>query len=240
MIRNLQAVGLALIAVFAFSAMAASAASAANDVFTSSSGEATDLTGKSKTPTFTLGQEVLFKCETGIYRGTFEREEVTALTVHPTYEENCVSFETFPTTVDTDGCDLILNGDTDANDHASAQIECTEGKEITITVFETAAHVNLLLTISIPPQTIRGFAYDTIEVNNHNALTITATAEEELEGACEGEFCFLVGEEIAGIGYDDDVTTTGWKDTGAFTRDPETHTWTGNHGDLLDFTDHEE
>ena len=244
MTRNLKALGLALLAVFALSAVAASAASAANDVFTSSAA-ATDLTGHSEEPAFEIPEGAGVKCETATYAGTVEGEEVEEVTVHPVYEGNCLTAETFPTTVDTHGCDFILTGDTDANGHASAHIACTSGKEITVTVFESNAHENLLLTIHIPSQTVRGIAYDTIESGGHNALTVTATVEEEIESSCSDGgtgFCFLVGGvgPLAPANYTDDVTTTGWLDTGNFTQDSETHTWSGSHGEQVDITDHEE
>lgn len=241
MIRNLKMLGLALVAVFALSATVASAASAANDLFTSSSpNEKTDLTGESTLPTFTsAGVPVV--CNTGTYRGTIEGAAVGAVTVHPVYETNCLTGGTFPTTVDTQGCDYLLTGDTDANGHATAHIECTSG-EIKITVFGDEAHTELLMTIGVPPQTVRGIHYDTTTVNGHNALTVTATVEEEVESSCTGEFCFLVGGEgaLEPADYTDDVTTTGWEDTGSFTRNSTTHEWSGSHGSQVNITDSEE
>ena len=239
MTRNLKALGLALLAVFALSAVAASAASAANDVFTSSS-EKTDLTGESAFPVFTSAG-VSVECEKGTYAGTVASEAMAEVPVHPVYEGNCLTAETFPTTVDTHGCDFILTGDTDANGHASAHIACTSGKEITITVFETLAHNSPpLLTIHIPSQTVRGIAYDTIEAGGHNALTVTTTVQEGIESTCTGEFCFLVGGEgaLAPASYEDDVTTTGWEDTGNFVRCTD-HQWGGSHGEQVDITDSE-
>ena len=238
MTRNLKALGLALLAVFALSAVAASAASAATDVFTSSV-EKTDITGHSTNKSkFTAGGTPV-KCETATYSGTTKSKEVSEVTVHPVYE-GCIAAETFPATVDTHGCDYRLTGDT-VEGHASAHIECTSGA-IKITVFETAAHENLLMTISVPPQTVRGIAYDTKEDEaGHKYLTVTSTVEGEIESTCEGEFCFLVGGEgeLEPASYDDDVTTTGWKDEGTFTRDETTHTWSGTHGAQVNITDHE-
>ena len=243
MTRNLKALGLALLAVFALSAVAASAASAANDVFTSTAAT-TDLTGHSNNPELTLGEkgkEEGVVCETGTYSGKIEGKKVAAATVHPVYEGTCLAFGIFHATVNTDGCDFVLTGDTDANGHASAHIECTNEGEITIAVYETAAEENTLLTLHIPPQTVRGTASDTIEVNGHDALTVTSTVEKQIHGTCTGEFCFLVGgEEFTEASYYDDVTTTGWEDTGEFTRNSTTHVWSGSHGTQVDITDHEE
>ena len=239
MTYRLKTLGFALLAVFALSATAASAASAANDLFTSSV-EKTDLTGESTLPTFTFAG-VAVDCETGTYRGTIEANAVEEVTVHPVYEGNCILGGTFPMTINTEGCDLLLTGDTDAGGHASAHIECTSG-EIKITVFGDEAHTELLMTIGVPPQTVRGIHYDTTTVNGHNALTVTATVEEEVESSCTGEFCFLVGGEgaLEPADYTDDVTTTGWEDTGNFTRNSTTHEWSGSHGSQVNITDSEE
>ena len=147
----------------------------------------------------------------------------------------------FPATVDTQGCDFLLTGDT-VNGHASAHIECTNGDEIKVTVFFDEAHTELKATIHIPPQTVRGIAYDTTTVGGHNALTVTATVEEEVESTCTGEFCFLLGGEgaLPPASYEDDVTTTGWEDTGNFTRNSTTHEWSGSHGSQVNITDSEE
>ena len=240
MTRNLKALGLALLAVFALSAVAASAASAANDVFTSSV-EKTDLTGESAAPAFEIPGGAAIECSTGTYRGTIASNKVSEVTVHPVYEGNCLTAKTFPTTVDTAGCDYKLTGNTDANGHASAHIECTSGS-IKVTVFETVAHTKLLMTISVPPQEVRGIHYDTTTVGGKEALRVTATVEEEVESTCTGEFCFLVGGEgeLPAANYTDNVLTTGWEDTGEFTRNSVTHVWSGSHGSQVDITDDEE
>src|SRR6185437_3974454 len=70
MTRNLKAVGLALVAVFAMSAMAASLASA-TDLFTSTTANET-ITGVGENHVFeiTVGEGVALECTTASFHGT--------------------------------------------------------------------------------------------------------------------------------------------------------------------------
>jgi hypothetical protein len=138
MTRNLKALGLALIAIFAFGAVAASAASAETlDHFTSEK-EKTILTGEQ------VGTEVdnVFgvkvaaslgvHCKKATYAGTTASVGVTAVTVVPTYFE--CSSNLGPATVTNDRCAFVLTGTTDKHTKLT---EPTEGK------VETHATVHL-------------------------------------------------------------------------------------------------
>ncbi len=133
MIRNLKALGLALVAVFALSAMVASAASAAEGVITSETGEdvtltATD-TGEPENNRLTVGENWV-QCPDSSYTGhavrthaeTTENEEHKFLTsgvddevtVTPHYKQtvggpgttpNCDATGGFSATVTMNGCD---------------------------------------------------------------------------------------------------------------------------------------
>jgi hypothetical protein len=147
MTRNLKALGLALIAIFAFSAVAASAASAegtdvATDHFTSEKAT-TILTGAQ----VGLEAENVFgikavsslgvHCKNATYNGTVTGAAVTAATVVPTYFE--CSSNLGAATVTNDRCAFILTGTTDKHGpltpgdsgektHATVHLECSHEK----------------------------------------------------------------------------------------------------------------
>ncbi len=80
MIRNLKALGLALVAVLAMSAMAASAASANNDVFTVGNGKPSALlTGVGHTDVFKITpNNKFFECTLSKFAGTVLNNATTA------------------------------------------------------------------------------------------------------------------------------------------------------------------
>jgi len=135
MIRNLKALGLALMAMLVMAAVAASAASA--DDFTSESSPVT-LTGKQ-----TGGGDVFtstagtVKCKEKKYTATGVATPTTAVTVTPSYpaktvggELNCTAFG-FPAEVHTNGCTFRFT--VGATTTGGLEIICPEGKEITAT-----------------------------------------------------------------------------------------------------------
>jgi hypothetical protein len=236
MTTDLKAFGLALVAALALGAAAAPAASATNHTFTSTSANGlTDLTGHSENPTFHVAGS--FGCETGTYTGTVEGNDVNEITAHPVYEGNC-HVGSLEANVTTDGCDYRLLAETDVNGHADAYLECTDGHQIEIHLPEIG------VTLNIPEQgPLTGVHYDNLntdteEVFNYEEgaeLTVTWTIENQIEYNCSGALCFLVeggGEGTEGS-YTDDVTVTGWEDTGNFSQDGETHEWSGTHGDQV-------
>ena len=135
MIRNLKALGLALLAVFAMSAVAASGAMAQEQTTIESDGSFT-LTGTDHEEVphgfaFQEGEENEVECH-GHYEGEATgggplSSPATSVTVHPTYT-NCTFAKTFPATVTTDGCDydLALGKTTVAEEEAevSASVTC--------------------------------------------------------------------------------------------------------------------
>jgi len=150
MIRNLKALGLALVAVFAMSAVAASAASA------STQGEFT-----TPEPVNLIGTEEgeqeenrltafggFVQCPGSIYTGHKYNvtphepvpNEVTTITLTPHYnQESCVGNANIPATVETNGCDYVLHlhettGVNPGEYNATVDISC----EITVKLWFTA------------------------------------------------------------------------------------------------------
>jgi len=156
MIRNLKALGLALVAVFALSAVAATAASAQGKL--TSDGPVTLKGGE-----IVSGNDILkalgieVKCPGSTvtahaYNTTphgLISSGATTLTVTPLYKQtdalgkiNCKAAG-LPTTVDMNGCDYVVHigATTGVADTYSGTIDivCPVGSEITLTVFTTEA-----------------------------------------------------------------------------------------------------
>jgi hypothetical protein len=147
MTRNLKALGLALLAVFALGAVMASAASAEGtdvktDHFTSTSGnEKTILTGEQ---VGTEAENVFgvkavsalgVHCKKATYGGTVVGNSVIEVTVVPTYFE--CSSNLGAATVTNDRCAFVLTGTTDEHPntagtkeeiHATVHLECSHEK----------------------------------------------------------------------------------------------------------------
>jgi hypothetical protein len=156
MIRNLKALGLALVMVFTLSAVAASAASAQQG-FLTSDGPVTlvaEETGVAANAFTAFG----FRSECPGSTGTGHKYNVTPHTPIPSgattftltshlkqANHNCRVFPgNFPTTADFNGCDYVTHiGETSGGGagtyRGSTDLVCPEGQEITFTVFTTIA-----------------------------------------------------------------------------------------------------
>lgn len=170
MIRNIKVLGLALVAVFAFSAVAASAASAANGTLTSTgpvtldgteiAGQLNALTEDGKTvecPGSTI---------TGHKYNVTPHELIPSgaqtITLTPDYNQaTCVAIEpgvTRKATVTQNGCDYVLhleetNGETDTYS-SKVDIVCAAGQSILVHVYFSSSNENLeVCTITVGPQT---------------------------------------------------------------------------------------
>src|SRR3982750_3566586 len=118
MTRNLKALGLALVAVFAMTAVLSSAAQAQIKVTTGVSpawltGEAVNHTGiaSAKTHTFTLTGGQVLTCTEPKFHATVKNGD-TSITIVPTYN-NCdakIGVEVFKTTVTMNDCDYVFHG----------------------------------------------------------------------------------------------------------------------------------
>jgi hypothetical protein len=153
MIRNLKALGLALVAILAMSAVAASAASAQGKLTSDGSvtlrGSITPATQNPETNALTAFGAVTH-CENVLYTGHKLTETphkilpvpATQVTITPHYG-TCRSEAfgiSFPTTVDMNGCDYQFNlgattGGVAHTYGVSAFVKCPAGADIVVTVF---------------------------------------------------------------------------------------------------------
>lgn len=201
--RNLKALGLALVAVFAMSAVAASAASAKYDTFRTQNGETVTPTVSSISASqrFKIeGAEEESNCKEISATGSL-LDKTTDVTVAPTYS-NCTATRngsTVAATVETTGCEYTFTGETNASEHAEVHILCETGKSIHIKV--TALK---LQCFTIPPQTVGGIHYINTGTTPNRDIDIKATAtgiKTEKGGAC--------GEGEAKAEYTGEVTVKG-------------------------------
>ncbi len=143
MARNLKALGLALMAVFALSAVAASAASAQQGVLTSDGPVTLDMTetGAGQNATTMFGEKI--ECQGTIYTGHQYNVTphipiavpTTLFTVTPHYNNaNCTSFPgPRKATITMNGCDFVFHiGNTVGADRyaLTADIVCPAGQKI--------------------------------------------------------------------------------------------------------------
>jgi hypothetical protein len=183
MIRNLKALGLALVAVFAMSAMAASAAQAETADFSAAEYPAHIDGVTDGITTFTLGGLTL-TCEA---EGTGElKEESPELTATLTFH-TChvvVLGVTFPITVDMNECHYLFTAGTYAPTetngvgaaHGTVHITCPEGKQIEITIFKAGgAHTpeNIRCTIDAAPQTPTEGVVDYFNETTESVMAVT-------------------------------------------------------------------
>lgn len=206
MTRNLKALGLALMAVFAMSAIGAQAASA--DLFTSEE-EKTVLTGnETNEHRFTIWGGFT-TCKEAFFEGTVEGKEKPEATVHPEYGECEDSFGS-ELTVDTEGCFYKLGTET-VEGHAPVTIECLEGHSITLRSVNTGCH------ITVHEQgPLYGVTYKdgTNPATGKEDVTVTATVEGihyTTNIICQ--FGGLTGTDTDGF-YEGAVTVDGFKDEG--------------------------
>jgi hypothetical protein len=166
MIRNLKALGLALVAVFAMSAVAASAASAATPGEFTSTGKVTVTGSGAETFGFEAGQA--FTCATSDH--TIMPEKVTpwgflnpgtgltTLTDQAHYS-GClvqVGAQVLPATVTTNGCDFLLHlGETTVGTTeygATTDVVCSANETMEIHLYEKEPDVTSICTYKIPAQ----------------------------------------------------------------------------------------
>lgn len=141
MIRNLKALGLALIAVLAMGALVAGNASAAGERFHSEK-ELTILTGENETGNIHVFKSgsLEIKCTTAKFAGTSKGVSAgandfvaTTVTVHPTYTGCSDNIFGGTDTVDTAGCNYVFSSETNATKHLPTEISCTTGTAIKVT-----------------------------------------------------------------------------------------------------------
>jgi len=199
MIRNLKALGLALVALVALSAVAAGSASAAGERFHSEV-EPTIITGTStNTHVFSAGGANV-ECTSATFNGTSTLKTEATQTVHPTYS-GC-TFIGEPATVDTTGCNYVFGSET-VGGKLPAEIECTTGYSIKVTT------PGCTLTFAAQKNT------GGLTVTNEGAGSTRDTKTVSETGATfskSGPLCFLVSGTTGT--YKGTTTVKGFKDEG--------------------------
>lgn len=227
MIRNLKALGLALGAILALGALSAASASAQGERFHADE-ENVILTGESANPTLGVGS-VSITCATGTYEGTEAGEQTTeggphghswtstTITVHPKYDD-CEIFGFVDATVTTDGCDFVLTShlvDTTENEeHAEVEVECTDGKQITIAASGCTVKIGSGGSGDVPENTLgHGVVYENLDESEPTTVTVDSTVTE-IPYTSSGLLCGFFGIPSSGHNgiYIDDVVVEGTED----------------------------
>jgi hypothetical protein len=210
MIRNLKALGLALVAVFAMMAMAAQGAQGEEGAdFTPASFPTTiDITNES---TFTWAVPGLPTQTCAEVSGHAILEdaspELTATEIQFATCHVVTLGITFPVTVDMNGCHYLFTAHTytpkategDGAADGDVHIVCPEDREKTITVFKAGSsghpEADLRCTIHVPPQT-PGPATDVTYLNENTEGKMAITAQfHELEAQMTVTESTICGKE---------------------------------------------
>jgi hypothetical protein len=213
MIRNLKALGLTLVAVFAMSAMVASAASASvitSDGAVTLKGTETGVAGSNSLSAF--GQTL--QCPGSTYTGhkvnvtphVLVPSGATETTITPTYV-NCVDQESRPLTVDMNGCDYVFKDATNVSAGTYSilvDIVCPVNKSIEVT--------GGVCTLKVGAQTNKaGFHLTNTGSGTSDDVDLTGEIKTIKASACGG----LLNTE-AGI-QKSDVTVKGFNSAGVET-----------------------
>ena len=200
MIRNLKALGLALVAVFAMSAMAASAAQAEDPGHFGAAEYPATINAVGETVqefvSPTLGA---LTCANVSGVSTLE-EPSDELTGENIQYSNCdAGGGLFPVTVDTNNCHFTFELDTMIDDNTGEGgviIEgCDDATGITITVFAfgSTQHLpeELICEIHVPEQTVGNITYHNItdESTGKEAVTVEADESTVASEVTEGGIC---------------------------------------------------
>lgn len=198
MIRNLKAMGLALVAVFAMSAMSASAASAQS--FNADSYPAilsgVDLAEPKNAFTTNKGS---VECTNSTYSGKLSAS-ATSVTINATYHSCGLK------TVSMNGCDYVF--------HASGTVdlECPVGAQVEVSAYSSSSHEFRLCRILIPQQTgLKSVTYTNISEGGTTDHVIIEGTVEGISYTSTG----LCGHESATNGvYHVNVKVTGKNEEG--------------------------
>lgn len=179
MIRNLKALGLALVAMLALGAVVASGASAQNGEAVSEGEAPFTLTGEETPESALLANSFggivssSVTCDESTYAGhkynetphEFIESGASTVTITPEYNQpNCRAhipiLGTRPATVTTNGCDYVFHiGETTEGENTygvTADVVCPEGKTIDVEIFKVGSEhkpENVICTITVGPQT---------------------------------------------------------------------------------------
>jgi hypothetical protein len=222
MMRNLKALGLALVAVVALGAIVAQAAQAKFDTITTFPTEPAIV----KVAADPLEKPQVFTAVPGGFSVTCQKvstvggtvtDKATEVTGEPRYEE-CKNSLGGEATVNSNGCHYKFTSETNASEHAEVHLICgseaTEPKGAGITISTAGA------TLTIGTQTLRGVHYTnettspgTSEREMH--ITLSATVEKSIHYTCSPAFtCGIAGIPTTGTEatYKGKATVTGVED----------------------------
>jgi hypothetical protein len=209
MIRNLKALGLALVAILAMAVFASSASAESPGIFTAKTYPA-HIYAEDTDDTFTVAGNII-QCTHGTFTGVAEKAS-TKITIEPEYT-NCTKNGTEPATVTMNKCAYVfevgtMTGHTEA--HGSVEIECPVGKVIEVHSYTNhAAHTGNSpnCTVTIGPQTVGNVTY-----TNNLATTdvfVESTDKEGIIVAAQTHGACSFGLTINTTGdYDAGVTVT--------------------------------
>jgi hypothetical protein len=157
MTRNIKALGLALVAVFAMSAVAASSASALH--FTGGSGITKVHGAQVGLNVFTANGSPV-ECEEATFSGAVTAATTTEQTVDPAYNKCRFASKTVNATVDINGCAFILTIPNAPNVNNPVHVECPTTGSIVHNGFNNTKVIIVtvpgLCEITIPEQTPTG------------------------------------------------------------------------------------
>jgi hypothetical protein len=225
MIRNLKMLGLAMMAMFAFSAVATSVASAV-EPFEFTFGAKSTLTGAqvaSEPNEFKTKGGAIITCANAHFDGVGTYENPTTdVTVTPTYS-NCVAHvgaSTFPATVTHNGCTYTFTAGTLLETHTgegSVHLVCPTNP-IEIHIYQNAHNHTTgisLCTLTVGSQTISPihYKYDTTE------KTVTATSKGSISYTRHGSIlCGAASStaEYLGNSYVEALNEAGTRVEGTF------------------------
>lgn len=221
MTRNVKALGLALVAVFAMSAVVAQGAAAVDHTFTSNAAK-TFLTATQEGNHVLKGGELESICKKASFTGEQSGETADKVSVKPSYSE-CEVPGLGGVTVVNSGCSYEFDSDTTTNpanttagESGIVNLKCTAGASITIDgpgcdiIFGEKHGANVV------NQELHGVKYKD-DAENANAITVEAH-NFGIKYTTTGAFCFLIGKANGGT-YSDgtylgNATVTGFKNAG--------------------------
>jgi hypothetical protein len=200
MIRNLKALGLALVAMFAMSAVVAAAAQATASNFKADSTTENAIFKASEDPGNPT-QDFLtdfgdFKCQTVSAEGTAAKTTASVTATNVKYAghfeggEECEALsQAFGAEVKFNGCDYVFHAGTSTGTGTSAgtaDIECPEEAVIEVAV------AGGLCTVTVPEQTGLGpITYHNVAVegSNNDVVTLEAEIDNTIDYEGHGLFC---------------------------------------------------
>ena len=192
MTRNLKLPMAATLALLALGAIGVAGAQAAGEEFHCMVEQCRitarqDGTGKTAHQVFivenaAVTESVSFTCETITGEATSTTKTTKEVTLRNiNYGEdgkNCTVNGSPGVTVDTEGCDYLFTSERNANARAVVHVVCETGKEIHITVRNTAGETTC--TFNIPDQRVEGISYHNI--GEQAKLSTEVTTEAAIAG----------------------------------------------------------